>query len=163
MSSLWGPLHNAIPDMKDRLSEQHLSKIVSTEKMQEKAAEIDKHKKECEVEMERLIDEKNKKEVPYHYIKILEEYHKKYGSSLDTIFSDREKAQELVSKLISRIVVCSRPRRPDEKIAGRKKKGVEQYIPESIQIVLRLPDELLMHLTKGSAIDKQFGVRNDDL
>jgi len=154
---------NAIPDMKNRLSEQHLSKVVSTEKMKEKAVEISRHEKECEIEMERLIDEKNQKEVPYHYIKVLEEYHKKYGSSLDTIFSDREKAQELVSKLISRIVIYSRPKRPDEKIAGRKKKGVEQYIPESIQIVLRLPDELLMHLTKGSAIDKQFGVRNDDL
>jgi hypothetical protein len=51
-----------------------------------------------------------------------------------------------------------------EKLAGRPKRDTKQYIPHSIEIILKLPNEMLTYLSsKESPINKQFGVTSVDL
>lgn len=155
---------NNIPNMRQRLSEEYsVTKDMTQQELKVKFDNLMKYKEDCEKELDRLLDEKNKKEVPYYYIKALDEYKTKYGNSLESVLADKEKAQRLVSSLISKIVVYSRPKKATEKLAGRAKKGIKQYIPNRIEIVLKLPHELIANLSVGSEVDKQFGVRTGDL
>lgn len=155
---------NNIPNMRQRLSEEYsVTKDMTQQELKVKFDNLMKYKEDCEKELDRLLDEKNKKEVPYYYIKALDEYKTKYGNSLESVLADKEKAQRLVSSLISKIVVYSRPKKATEKLAGKPKKGIKQFIPNRIEIVLKLPHELIANLSVGSEVDKQFGVRTDDL
>lgn len=155
---------NNIPNMRQRLSEEYnVTRDMTQQELKVKFDNLMKYKEDCEKELDRLLDEKNKKEVPYYYIKALDEYKTKYGNSIESVLADKEKAQRLVSSLISKIVVYSRPKKATEKLAGRAKKGIKQYIPNRIEIVLKLPHELIANLSVGSEVDKQFGVRTGDL
>ncbi len=105
------------------MSEEYsITQDMTQQELKTKFDNLVKYKEDCEKELDRLLDEKNKKEVPYYYIKALDEYKTKYGNSLDSVLADKEKAQRLVSSLISKIVVYSRAKKATDKLAERAKK-----------------------------------------
>jgi len=154
---------NNFPNRLERLSEQHERGYIEIEEYDQRVEDIEKEKISVEKAMEELLNERSQKEVPLRYIEVLEKYQKKYGPSLEVMFADREKTKLLLQNLISKIIVYSREKKPSEKVAGRPKKGTKQYIPHNIKIVLRLPNEMLSFISKGSEIDKQFGVTDANL
>lgn len=83
-------------------------------------------------------------------------YAEKYGKSFDTIAEDRVQLHDLIHGLIDQIVVYSRKRTDKDVIAGKKKE--DQYIPDRIDIYLKLPQHLLQQLYRH-----EFVVNNPNL
>ncbi len=151
---------NRIKQLRDQQEHGH----IDIDELDKRTIELKTEQEIAEQEMEKLQQERTKKEMPLRYIETLEEFQTKYGNELDDILKDRKQATVFLRNMISKIIVYSRDMNPGEKVAGRPKKGTKQYIPNSIEIVLKLPNEMLTHLSsKDSVVNKQFGVTSVDL
>lgn len=151
---------NRIKQLRDQQEHGH----IDIDELDKRTAELKKEEEIAEQEMEKLQQERTQKEMPIRYIETLEEFQTKYGGELDDIFKDRKQAAVFLQNMISKIIVYSRDLKAGEKVAGRPKKGAKQYVPHSIEIVLKLPNEMLTYLSsKESSINKQFGVTSVDL
>ncbi len=154
---------NGIPNLIFNLREQHKHGHIKT--IQELDREVDAAQSRAtnlEEQINKLTAEKTLKEMPSHYIRTLEEFSNRYGNSMDAIYSDRVKMASLLRHLISEIVIYSRPMGENDSIAGRKVTR-QRYIPESIQIEMHLPHQILTHLFENPDLKEEFGVKPVDL
>jgi site-specific DNA recombinase len=134
---------HAAPGQKELLREQHQIGIIDSPKLKQEFAAVDEKEKNARKELSEVQEKLSKQSLSENYKKSLELFEKSYKGSLNDISKDRNKTYEFLHTLIDSIIVYSRPVVPNDKIAGKKKAGVQQLIPNGIQIKLRLPQEFL--------------------
>ncbi|MFA7209567.1 MAG: recombinase family protein [Parcubacteria group bacterium] len=77
-------------------------------------------------------------------------FSEKYRNGIDEIIKDRKEIHTLFHELIEEIIVYSRPIE-NEKLAGKRKK--DQQIPFRLHIKLKLPQDILQHLTNRFGVE----------
>ncbi|PIR62808.1 MAG: hypothetical protein COU65_01405, partial [Candidatus Pacebacteria bacterium CG10_big_fil_rev_8_21_14_0_10_42_12] len=82
----------------------------------------------------------------------------KYAKGLENVENNREEINELLTHLISDVVIYSRPLKADDKVSGPKTTK-KRFMPNGIKIVMRLPHEILMHLIEDQEVKQEFGVK----
>lgn len=162
-------LINGIPGRKQRLKEQHAEGLISMDQLKAAIKKSDQDKLKYEKEFDAVRIQLTDYEVTGKYITTLESFSMLHQGAMVEIFNDRQQLQLLLSSLIKEIVIYSRETTKDDKIAGIKPKpgDLPRAIPESIQIVLNLPTELLTRLAvnfnKNNPHGIRFGVTETDL
>ncbi len=154
-------LINGIPGRKQRLKEQHTEGLISMDTLKELLKKSDADKVKYEAELDSIMMQITNNEVAGKYISTLEQFSYLHSAAIETIFNDRKQLQLLLSSLIKEIVIYSREVTKDDKIVGIKPKlgDLPRAIPESIQIVLNLPTELLTRLAVNFNKNNPHGIR----
>jgi site-specific DNA recombinase len=134
---------HSIPGQKELLREQHQAGVIDLPKLKQEFAGVDDKEKNAKKELIEVQEKLSKQSLSDNYKKGLELFVKSYEGGLEDIRKDREKAYKFLHALIDSIIVYSRPITSSDKIAGKKKIGVQQLMPNGIQIKLRLPQEFL--------------------
>ena len=150
-------LVNNIPLRIEKLKEQHILGIItSATELKKKIREQRESAKENQEKIEEISAELGKHNIAEGYLSVFKDFEAKYSGALDELFNDREELYRLLHALIDKITVFSRPVTELDSIAGRKRKN--QQIPWSIEIELRLPQEIIIDLAES-----KFRVKSDDL
>ena len=150
-------LIKAIPKRKERLLEQNESGLIDLPTLKRKAKELDEKLKEYNKQREELMREKAQTTISKGYIQAINIFSQKYSQSLTDSFKDREKLATILHQLIEEIVVYGRPVKPEDSIAGIKRKG--QIMPDRIHIKLRLPQDMMSELLKSSGLTATTSAR----
>ncbi len=150
-------LLNSIPLRIENLKEQHAHGIISsTDELKKKIQEQEKNIKKHEEEIEKIDAELGKHTVSEGYLAVFKDFASKYSGALDELFDNREELYRLLHALIDKITIFSRPVTELDSIAGRKQDN--QVIPWSIEIELRLPQEIIIDLAES-----KFRLRSSNL
>lgn len=150
-------LLNSIPLRVENLKEQHAHGIISsTAELKNKIKEQEVNSKTHEKEIEKIDAELGKHTVSEGYLAVFKDFETKYSGALEELFNDREELYRLLHALIDKITIFSRPVTELDSIAGRKQEN--QVMPWSIEIELRLPQEIIIDLAES-----KFRVRSGDL
>lgn len=141
---------NSAPNRIENLKSQHQAGIIpSIDELQTQIREINSQKDKFQNELKELQINLTSNEIQRNYVRTLKQFASEYADLLEDIFKDRSKTQNIVQALVKEIIIYSRPVKEEDVIAGVKKqeKGVlPRAIPESIQIVLNLPVDLMIRL-----------------
>ena len=91
------------------------------------------------------------------YITSFAKFAQKYNHSLNKLKKDREELKIILHTIIEEIMIGSRPVLDIDAVAGRKTQQ-EQLMPYSIEIKLRLPEEIM-----ASLAEKEFRLQSVNL
>lgn len=149
-------LLEALPKRRDNIREQHTLGIIDTTTLQKDIQDTFDRESNLKEKISQLDLQLTEINLSKGYEVSFEKYAEKYGKSLEKLTNDKEELFELIHGLIHQITVYARERKESDIIAGRKKD--DQFIPERVDIVLNLPQQLLHEL-----YTQKFGVRNDKL
>jgi site-specific DNA recombinase len=152
---------NSIPDIKERIKEQHEHGHLGIKKLDQRIEEENQRLIRLRKELDDLNKRISERAIAKGYIEVFELFQEAYSSSLESIFADRQRTYDLIHILVDKIIVYSRPATMKDKIAGRKKKGKKQMVPHRLELKLRLPQEILQELY--SNLPDGFGVEKRDL
>jgi len=143
-------LFNALPARRERIREQHeigLLKLPELKREYKKLEDIERSYNKELVEVRKQIAQTT---LSREYLKSLELFSEKYGSTLEKTFGDRSALYTVLHELIEEIVVFSRDLEDgDPKVAGRRRE--QQKIPHKLHIKLKLPQEILSQLPNISS------------
>jgi hypothetical protein len=118
--------------------------VLKDQELEEKVSNLEDKEKQYKKELEEIDYQLGEQAVSDGYLRVFTDFADRYSQSIEEVFSDRDKVAEVLHSLIDSIVVYSRPATDKDSIAGRKVEG--QMIPESINIIFRLPDALAKDL-----------------
>lgn len=156
-------LLDSLPQRKINILKQHELGAFDNLELQSRLNDLKDTETKCTKEIDKIDFELSKEAMSKGYEASLELYAKKYGHTIDRLFTEADKNEEakkelhdLIHMLIDRIVVYARPKTQRDSIAGRKKE--DQLIPDRVDIQLNLPQNLLQEL-----VTQKFGARNDNL
>lgn len=149
--------YNAIPNVNKNLREQHKYGYIDTEELKNEMDKSERRAATYTQEINKLMAEKAQTELPMYYSETLEKFAQKYAKGLENVENNREQVNELLTYLISDVVVYSRPLKADDRVSGPKTTK-ERFMPSGIKIVMRLPHEILMHLIEDQEVKQEFGV-----
>lgn len=133
---------------------QHENGYITNDVLKIKMEELKNLKVDYNKRLDEIREALSRNAMTEDYERSLELFSEKYARVLDNAMKNRNEAAEILNMLIDRIVVYSRPVNENDRIAGRKKDG--QEIPESIEIKLKLPQELM------NSVTGEFGVKNTE-
>ncbi|KKU43670.1 MAG: hypothetical protein UX59_C0012G0023 [Microgenomates group bacterium GW2011_GWA1_46_7] len=156
-------LLDSLPQRKINILKQHELGAFDNLELQIRLNDLKDTETKCTTEIDKIDFELSKEAMSKGYEASLELYAKKYGHTIDRLFTEADKNEEakkelhdLIHMLIDRIIVYARPKTQRDSIAGRKKE--DQLIPDRVDIQLNLPQNLLQEL-----VTQKFGARNDNL
>lgn len=139
---------NSIPERIKNLQIQHRDGFIKTSAELRKQIDEQEHKaKKYTEDVKKIENEIGRHEVSEGYLQVFREFADKYKDSMEELFSDKKETYKLLHILIHEIDVSSRPVTELDKISGRKVK--DQKIPWSIDIELRLPQEIITDLARS--------------
>lgn len=148
-------LLNKLPDRADRLKEQHEMGVIDRSSLYTKLGDLDTSKRQYEDHLQEIEYKIGQNTISQGYVDTIKLFSGKYKLALKDIYEDREQIFEIFHLLIDKIIVFSRPVTPKDKIAGKKKET--QFIPNKLEIQLKLPQEMLQELVR------RFQSKNVDL
>lgn len=147
---------NSIPTKIENLREQHTEGLIDKDKLIEEIVKQNKSRERYQAELDKVNNNLGKQAMSEGYIKTLSSFAEKYSSTLDEVLSNREETYKLLHALINKITIFSRPVTELDVIAGRKTK--DQKMPFSIEIELKLPQEMIIDLAEA-----KFGAKSSNL
>jgi DNA invertase Pin-like site-specific DNA recombinase len=147
---------NAFPKIRQSLLYQHKTLMIDTPTLQKELDILKADEPIQRVKLDEIDNQLSRAALSKGYEESFKLYAEKYGKSFDTIVKDRVQLHDLIHGLIDQIVVYSRKRTDKDVIAGKKKEN--QYIPDRIDIYLKLPQHLLQQLYRH-----EFVVKNPNL
>lgn len=152
----WIKLIENIPGVKKRYKEQHTAGIIDLSSLKKSIKRCDQDKKIYQKKIDDLDHQISQKSVSKSYLATLKLFKPQYVKSLEKMYKNQQEVFDIIHMLIDKIIVYSRPVRKTDKIAGRKTDR-KRFIPNKIEIELKLPQEILNNLATG------FGVKIDNL
>lgn len=144
-------LINSFPGKKARLREMRESELVSLEEINKRFEEFAESEKKLRNELNEIERQISENIISQGYEETLNLFSDKYKNGLDKIFENRDETYTLIHELIEEIIVYSRPVEESDKIAGKRKK--DQQIPFRLHIKLKLPQDILQHLTNRFGVE----------
>ena len=156
---------NTISIRRDNVSYQHEHSQISKNELTSRLLTINKEERDWHKELKDINVTLGKYDISLGYTKSFELYAQKYKEILSNVAKDPNEVYKLIHGLIEEIIVYTRPFNPKfDRVTGRKKvdqKAVQQ-IPNEIEIVLKLPKDILSELVKTKLSSVEFGVRTID-
>ena len=163
----FGELYDGIDTQKERLNELYVAGKMRKEKLNIEYEELNKKYFEYKKQLTELTEQRDSHIFNQGYIESLELFKEKYIKTLDNIYTNREEVFRIIHSIIQEIIIYSRPKTDNDKIAGRKKQN--QFIPYRLHIKLRLPKDILQNMyssdkhTNNANPEVDFGVENAKL
>jgi site-specific DNA recombinase len=135
-----------------RLKELYIATEIPWNDYAERKEKMNKQEERYQQELSKIRFQIAKNSIDESQIEALEAISRRYEKGLDDIFSNREETYTLFHELIEEIIVYSRQVEKTDTIAGRKKDN--QQIPQTLNISLKLPPDLMKELTLLSPVSK---------
>lgn len=152
----WTKLIEGIPGRKKNYRDQHIANLIDIASLKKSIKKCDEDEKIYQKKIDELDHQISQKSVSKSYLATLELFKPQYVKSLEKMYTNQQEVFDIIHMLIDKIIVYSRPVRKTDKIAGRIT-GRKRFLPNKIEIELKLPQEILNNLATG------FGVKIDNL
>ncbi len=134
-----------------------ISREQKDKELKELKAQLDRNMREKEALDTELAIYTNKEE----YFKAFELFQQKYEEAMNEYMQDgnSEYLYKLIHMMIEEVIVFSRPKRKTDSISGPKKEG--QMVPYKLNIVLKIPSEMLSDLLFSLAPEAKLQAEKD--
>jgi len=139
-------LINSVPVMKERLKEQHLVGLITTQELNEQIKDVSNRLQNNNKRLIAVRKQLANNHIADIYSNSLEIYSSKYTGAIEKLKRNRKELYDVIHTLVEEIVVYTRDVKEDDKIAGKKR--TNQQVPCRLEIKLRLPQDFLSDLVE---------------
>lgn len=130
----------AMPARKERLREEHEMGAIDSKALKAHFEELNSKTVQYKKHLEDIRFKMSQNTLSEGYLKTFALFKDKYLETLNDLLGNRSEVYDILHLMIDEISVYSRPVKPSDKVAGRKKEG--QQIPYRIHIKFKLPQEM---------------------
>lgn len=141
----WNTLLDGLPNKKQRLIDLNTEGLLNNSELKERLNNLQTDKTRYSEQLKKLEQRMEKYQNTDIYLKTLDMFKDAYIQVLKDFNKNRLEAKNILSTIIDRIVIHSRPVKDTDIIAGRRTE--KQTIPWAIDIELKLPYQLLEEIS----------------
>lgn len=138
-------LLNNIPAKEKNLRIQHEHSYIDTPTLTKSIEEFEASREKLLVGIKELQNKIETDSLSIGYIESFKLFHKEYAEILNDVANNKNEIQIILKTIMDKVVVYSRPLKPNDVIAGRK--VTNQQIPYKIDIQFKLPQSYLQELS----------------
>ena len=153
-TKVWRELLEKLPNKRKNILEQHKSSYISKPQLDAEIAELNSEETEYKKRLQELSAKTEAFNLTDLHLKSLDLFKAKYLDMLRDFRSNRLEAKKILSTIIDRIMIYSRPVKETDIISGRR--TLEQKIPYMMDIEVKLPPELVKEVYEKKS---KFGVK----